>query len=81
MKKLREFIIGCGSVFNISGNYFNYKIKSDEEAIEENWKIIGNDLEKVLKDYEKNQYTGNPWDDVYRVGLTSFPDDTTIEIQ
>jgi len=49
-----SFLIGAGSVINISGNYFQYNYsKSGEEAdkcaLYRDWRAVGQDMEKVIE--------------------------------
>lgn len=44
-----DFIIGIGSVLNISGSYFDYNYSStpeeaDRKAIQSDWLMVGQDL-------------------------------------
>lgn len=53
-----SFIDGIGSIFNLAGNYFefNYSKSSEEadrKAIESDWNMIGNDIEKATKELKK----------------------------
>ncbi len=48
-----NFLVGMGSVFNISGNYFrfNYSKSSEEadlKALESDWGVIGEDIKEVF---------------------------------
>lgn len=50
------FFVSMGSIFNIAGKYFEYNYsdspkEADDRAIENDWGIIGNDLETTI---EKN---------------------------
>jgi len=46
-----SFLIGMGSVLDISGNYFSYDPphKSDERAIQSDWEEIGRDFWTVMR--------------------------------
>lgn len=49
-----NYLIGCGSIFNISGKYFlfNYSktdSQADSIAIENDWGVIGQDIKNVIK--------------------------------
>lgn len=46
---LKQFFIGWGSIFDFSGNYYNIKIKSDSEALADDWKKVGQDMFSVLQ--------------------------------
>jgi len=51
-------MIGAGSIFNISGNYFDFNYsktlqEADNKAIENDWGMIGEDLKKAIKSFSK----------------------------
>lgn len=53
-----NFLIGLGSVLNISGSYFEYNCSESEEeadkkALFSDWYNVGNDLKVSLKDFKK----------------------------
>lgn len=53
-----SFIIGMGSVLNISGSYFNYNYsntgtEADNKAIQRDWEIIGQELFNAIPVIEK----------------------------
>ena len=55
-----SFLIGCGSVFNVSGNYFvfNYSksgLQADAKAIENDWDVIGQDLKDTIRKVSNKQ--------------------------
>jgi hypothetical protein len=56
----RDFIIGAGSILDISGSYFdcelNKKVKSDASAIASDWHAVGSDLRDSLE-YHVNEIT------------------------
>lgn len=48
-----SFLIGMGSVFNLSGSYYEYNAsktasEADEKAISKDWETIGQDFWAVL---------------------------------
>jgi len=48
-----SFAVGAGSIMNIAGVYFVYNTSSSEEdadarAIYNDWRIVGQDIEKAL---------------------------------
>ncbi|OAV63608.1 hypothetical protein Barb6_03643 [Bacteroidales bacterium Barb6] len=46
-----SFLAGTGSVFNIAGNYFNFKHtnkETDAKAILSDWGVIGEDFQEVI---------------------------------
>ena len=52
--KIKAFIKGMGSVFNFWGGYYNYKIKSDYEALKDDWEKVGDDLRKAMNNFNNN---------------------------
>ncbi len=49
-----SFLIGLGSILNIAGNYFDYnysesEMDADNNAIENDWKLIGQDLKNAFE--------------------------------
>jgi len=49
-----SFLLGVGSVMNISGNYFGFNysestIDADSKAIESDWGMVGKDVELAIK--------------------------------
>lgn len=53
-------MVGFGSIFNISGNYFlfNYSktdSQADAAAIENDWGVIGQDIKSAIKKYPKRE--------------------------
>ncbi len=59
-----SFIDGVASIFNISGNYFEFNYsesgeEADRKAIESDWGVIGNDIfeatEELRKELEKEE--------------------------
>ena len=51
--------MGAGSVFNIAGNYFSYNISESPEiadlrAIESDWGVVGEEIERASCDIEKD---------------------------
>jgi hypothetical protein len=68
IKKYRTFLlfprnsfhIGIGSAFNIAGNYykFNYsktEVEADTKVIENDWGVVGQDLQQVFNDCPVNK--------------------------
>jgi hypothetical protein len=54
-----NFIIGMGSILNITGNYYHYNEsdtpeESDFKAISSDWGAVGKDLKFALKKYIEN---------------------------
>lgn len=50
-----NFLIGAGSVINIAGNYYNFnesdsESEADAKAIENDFKMVGQDIYNVLND-------------------------------
>ncbi len=50
-----SLIAGMGTVFNLSGEYFEYNVSSseseaDNNAIAKDWEMVGNDLRKAISD-------------------------------
>jgi hypothetical protein len=48
-----SFFIGLGTVMNLSGNYFQYNYsrngeEADKHAIYRDWRVIGQEIEKVV---------------------------------
>jgi len=48
-----SFLIGVGTVMNLSGNYFQYNYsrngeEADKRAVYRDWRMIGQDIEKVV---------------------------------
>jgi len=62
--KFKNFIIGMGSIFDITGSYFSYKPswmredltpqEQDALAIRGDWEAIGNDLRKAIEKTKKS---------------------------
>lgn len=48
-----SFLIGMGSIFDISGNYFStgkaFSPRSDWEALESDWGVIGQDIKATTR--------------------------------
>lgn len=49
-----DFFVEIGNTFNFNSNkdkmnLREFKIKSDKEALEDNWKVIGESLKEFLK--------------------------------
>lgn len=53
----QDFMMGLGSVFSISGNYYKYNYSSnpDSKAIESDWGVVGQDLKSVINQEEQNK--------------------------
>jgi len=54
-----SMLMGIGSIFNISGNYFEFDYsKSEKEAdikaIENDWGVIGNDILEAISTSQKS---------------------------
>jgi len=51
-------LIGIGSIFNVAGGYFefNYSDSPDEKAIESDWGVIGNDIEKTVEQNPQEKF-------------------------
>lgn len=52
-------LIGLGSILNISGNYFEFNYSNSEKeadmkAIENDWGVIGNDIQEAISSSQKN---------------------------
>jgi len=48
-----SFLIGAGTIMNLSGNYFQYNYsrngdEADKYAIYRDWRMVGQDIEKVV---------------------------------
>lgn len=48
-----NFVIGIGSIFNITGNYFEFNysktgFEADNKAIKRDWEIIGQELNNAI---------------------------------
>ena len=55
----QAFLIGMGSIFDFSGNYFTLPyISDDERALAEDWKKVGQDMYSALEEYNSNP---NEW--------------------
>lgn len=53
-----NFIIGCGSVMNIVGNYYNFntsknETEADAKALASDWGTVGIDLNNAIDEYRK----------------------------
>lgn len=50
-----SYEIGAGSIGNFFGGYYSFNTmdKADEKAIEQDWKMVGQDLKQVLSDHAK----------------------------
>jgi len=51
-----SFHIGLGSVLNIPGNYYRFKLlkhpfEADKKAIENDWAMVGQDIETAIKKF------------------------------
>jgi hypothetical protein len=49
---------GFGSIFNVAGNYFDFNYsesgeEADKKAIENDWRVIGNDIRGAISKMEK----------------------------
>lgn len=47
------FLVGMGSILNISGNYFDYNYcsspeEADRKALKSDWKMVGQDIYDVM---------------------------------
>ena len=51
---MKAFFIGLGSIFDFSGNAYNFKIKSDAESLAEDWRKVGQDMYSALEEYNRN---------------------------
>lgn len=54
------FLTGCGSIFNISGNYFlfNYSkngTEADLKALQNDWGLIGQDIKNAKKAFNNKK--------------------------
>lgn len=48
--EIKNFWIGLGSVFAIFGGYFKTPTaKNDQQALKNDWQMVGNDFKKVLQ--------------------------------
>jgi hypothetical protein len=55
-----SFIIGAGTIMNLGGSYFHYNIsptgeEADMRAIYGDWRVIGQEMEKVAATESKRQ--------------------------
>jgi len=55
----KSFLIGMGSIFNLRGKYYDYStsesgIKADRKALENDWKMIGQDMRDAQKQFENS---------------------------
>jgi hypothetical protein len=53
-----SFFIGIGSAFNIFGNYYKFNtsktpLEADFKAIQSDWGVVGQDIEKSIKIIKK----------------------------
>lgn len=53
-----SFISGVGSSFNVFGNYYKFNTsktsqESDFKAIESDWGVVGQDIQKAIKELKK----------------------------
>lgn len=53
-----SFFVGMGSAFNLFGNYYKFNssktsLEADYKAIESDWGIVGQDIEKAIKNVKK----------------------------
>ncbi len=51
---------GFGSIFNIAGNYFEFKYsetaaEADKKAIADDWKVIGSDIRDAICNLEREK--------------------------
>ena len=56
-----SFLVGLGSIFNISGNYFDFNTsesgaEADSKAIESDWAMIGQDINNVLDKVDSKDF-------------------------
>lgn len=58
---LSEFFSGAGQLFDISGKYYEHiadkylntpSEKLDREALQSDWQAVGNDIRKVMGQYD-----------------------------
>lgn len=61
MKQVKYFIYGMGSLIDITSYTIKFKknlkktyIKSDTKALENDWKIVGDDMRSGLNGYKKS---------------------------
>ena len=59
-----SFLTGAGSIFNIRGNYFRFKLSrsselADMRAMQSDWCMVGKDLRKAFEEYQKQSEQGN----------------------
>ncbi len=59
LKSTGSFYLGMGTVLNISGNYFDYnysdsQFEADARALENDWGVVGNDINKSLREFEND---------------------------
>lgn len=50
----KGFLVGMGSVFNMSGRYYSYNTsktaeEADTRAIRNDWNMVGNEFRKAMK--------------------------------
>jgi hypothetical protein len=53
-----SFVVGIGSIFNVFGNYYKFNtsktsVEADFKAIESDWGVVGQDIEKAIKNVKK----------------------------
>lgn len=53
-----SFFVGMGSAFNVFGNYYKFNtsktpLEADFKAIESDWGVVGQDIEKAIKSVKK----------------------------
>jgi hypothetical protein len=50
-----NFLMGWGSIFNLYGNYFKFKVgksaPSASETLANDWKMIAQDMQEVISKY------------------------------
>jgi hypothetical protein len=57
-----SYLLGAGSVLDLSGNYFQYNLspdgaEADRRAIACDWGVIGQDMKKAMGLWEKSNDT------------------------
>jgi len=59
LKQQGSFLTGVATILNIQGNFFEYNYsktdkEADAKAMENDWGVIGQDIQKTIKSVSKN---------------------------